>query len=544
MMRSLYSGVSGLKNHQTAMDVIGNNIANVNTAGFKASRVTFQDVLSQTIQGASSANGNIGGTNPMQVGLGMGVASIDTIFTDGSSQPTGKSTDLQIQGNGFFVITDGTNQLYTRAGGFDFDEQGNYVVPGTGYKVMGWLADANGNIDTNQPVAGIKIPVGLTMPAKASQSITFANNLSGDSSTAVGTTVQTAIDVYDSLGSAHTVTEMFYKTGANTWLVGSSATGSDGTVSNRLKEVTFDSTGKVSSVKDASLDASAKTVSFTGDNFTLDNEAGKTTSYNVTVVDEGMNTHNLTVQYTGDGANQYTLQVLDDKGNVVYPASGSPTSFDIADINDSPNNQFTINGTTFTLDYSGLTNPPDDSATGAVVLPTVTNPTVSYTTTAGTTPLSFTPENGANTVYITSNYNALTQYGGESTVKATGQDGYAAGTLNDQEINTAGIIVGKFSNGQSQNLGQVCLATFNNPAGLNKVGGNMFERSNNSGEPQVGTGGSGGRGSFNPGSLEMSNVDLAQEFSNMIVIQRGFQANSKIITVADDMLETLANLKR
>lgn len=535
MMRSLYSGVSGLKNHQTAMDVIGNNIANVNTAGFKASRVTFQDVLSQTIQGASSANGNIGGTNPMQVGLGMGVASIDTIFTDGSSQPTGKSTDLQIQGNGFFVITDGTNQLYTRAGGFDFDEQGNYVVPGTGYKVMGWLADANGNIDTNQPVAGIQIPVGLTMPAKASQSITFANNLSGDSSTAVGTTVQTAIDVYDSLGSAHTVTEMFYKVGTNTWLVGSSATdAAAGSVNNSLKEITFDSSGKIASVKDATIDPSSQII--TVDGLTLDNDTvGATNNYNVTVVDQGMNSHKLQVEFTTATTTPapatYTCRILDEKGNVINgPTTGTAASFSTLN--------FSINGTPFTL------NSTIAEGTDAIAPTNVTVPPVTYTTTTGNSSFTFTPENGANPVSIANDYSKLTQYGGESTVKATGQDGYAAGTLNDQEINTAGIIVGKFSNGQSKNLGQVCLATFNNPAGLNKVGGNMFERSNNSGEPQVGTGGSGGRGSFNPGSLEMSNVDLAQEFSNMIVIQRGFQANSKIITVADDMLETLANLKR
>ena len=534
MMRSLYSGVSGLKNHQTAMDVIGNNIANVNTTGFKASRVTFQDVLSQTIQGASSANGNIGGTNPMQVGLGMGVASIDTIFTDGSSQPTGKSTDLQIQGNGFFVITDGTNQLYTRAGGFDFDEQGNYVVPGTGYKVMGWLADANGNIDTNQPVAGIQIPVGLTMPAKASQSITFANNLSGDSSTAVGTTVQTAIDVYDSLGAAHTVTELFHKTAANTWVVSSSVTDATGTTTNTLKEIKFDSTGKVLSVKDASVPGSSGNIVVSG--LTLDNDTvGATNSFNVVVTDGDMKTHTLTVTYTTASTTPtpatYTRQITDEDGNIISgPTTDTATAL-------SADQAFTVNGTSFTLQTGTIAEAADST------VPTVTDPDA-YTTTATNSTFTFTPDNGANPVSIANDYSKLTQYGGESTVKATGQDGYAAGTLNDQEINTAGIIVGKFSNGQSQNLGQVCLATFNNPAGLNKVGGNMFERSNNSGEPQVGTGGSGGRGSFNPGSLEMSNVDLAQEFSNMIVIQRGFQANSKIITVADDMLETLANLKR
>ncbi|QJW48129.1 flagellar hook-basal body complex protein [bacterium BFN5] len=217
MMRSLFSGISGLRNHQTRMDVIGNNIANVNTVGFKSSRVNFQDMLNQTIQGASSGQGNLGGTNPIQVGLGMGLASIDTLFTDGSTQPTGKQTDLAISGSGFFVLSDGMNQIYTRAGNFDFDNQGNYLVPGSGYKVMGW-AGVGGNIDTNQPVTPIKIPVGSSMAAKPSTSITYANNLSGDTTTPVGETVPAAITVYDSKGVAHKISGEFTKTATdNTW---------------------------------------------------------------------------------------------------------------------------------------------------------------------------------------------------------------------------------------------------------------------------------------------------------------------------------------
>ena len=166
MMSSLFSAVSGMKNHQTRMDVIGNNIANVNTYGFKAGRVTFQDQLSQTLQGASMPQNNRGGTNPMQKGLGVGIASIDTLFTDGSYQSTGKATDLSIQGDGFFILSDGANQYYTRAGNFDFDTDGNYVVPGTGLKVMGWMADATGVIDLDPAKAAeLKVPVGKTTPA-------------------------------------------------------------------------------------------------------------------------------------------------------------------------------------------------------------------------------------------------------------------------------------------------------------------------------------------------------------------------------------------
>ncbi|MDD4601089.1 MAG: flagellar hook protein FlgE [Negativicutes bacterium] len=425
MMRSMFAGVSGLKNHQTRMDVIGNNIANVNTVGFKASRVNFQDILSQTLHGASSGQGVRGGTNPMQVGLGMGLASIDTLFTDGSFQPTGKQTDLSIQGSGFFVLSDGVNQVYTRAGAFDFDNQGNFLVPGTGYKVMGWKADATGVIDTNAPVENLVVPVGTAMPAKVSSSVTYANNLSASATAGVTSQVPASIDVYDSQGNAYNLGGTFHKTAANTW------------------------------------------------EFTP----------NPTIVDAKSNTI----------------------ANVVTsPAAGVP---------------FTIN---FNADGSFNT-----SSAGTITI----NPAVG-------------PYAGAGTFSITPHFDTMTQYGGESTAQAVDRDGYAQGTLESNTIDTDGIITGRFSNGQSQALGRVALATFNNPTGLSKVGDNLYSQSNNSGLAQVGPANSGGRGKFNPGSLEMANVDLAQEFSNMIITQRGFQANSKIISVSDEMLQELANLKR
>lgn len=407
MMRSLFAGVSGLRNHQTRMDVLGNNIANVNTVGFKSGRVTFQDVLSQTTQGASAAQGSRGGTNPKQIGLGVGIASIDTLFTDGSFQPTGKATDLSIQGQGFFVLGDGASQYYTRAGNFDFDTEGNFGVPGTGYRVMGWAADATGAVDTASPVAGITIPVGSAIPAKVTDAITHANNLSA--SAAIGTTALATIDIYDSLGEAHTAKTTYLKTAANAW----------------------------------------------------------------------------TATTTIDGA-------------TVTPAS-------------------------FTLTFD---------ANGKLLTP-ATAPSLTYT-----------PANGAAAMAITLDLAGLTQYGGDTSVQATAQSGYASGSMNGASIDLNGNIIGTFTNGQTRTLAQLALATFNNPAGLTKVGSSLFARSTNSGEPQVGTTGVGGRGTINPGTLEMSNVDLAEEFSNMVITQRGFQANSRVITTTDQMLEELTNLKR
>jgi len=414
MMRSLFAGVTGLRNHQTRMDVIGNNIANVNTTGFKASRVTFQDVLSQTLQGASSGLGERGGTNPMQVGLGMGLASIDTIFTDGSFQPTGKQTDLSIQGSGFFILSDGQNKVYTRAGAFDFDNKGNLLVPGTGYKVMGWVQDkTTGLVDTTKPIESIQIPVGSTMAAKVSDEMTFTKNLSPESP--LNTKVPVTVPLYDGKGTLHKLSGTLEKTAANQWTF-TPGTADTGATATGTTIITFDS-------------ATGKFVSTT-------------------------------------------------------PASSTDVTLDI-----------------------------DGSGTGT------------------------------DTIVVKTDFSALTQSSGETTVQGDA-NGYPTGTLEGPSIDTEGVITGKFSNGQSQVLGRICLATFNNPSGLNKVGDNLYAQSNNSGKAEEGTPNSGGRGKLSPGSLEMSNVDLAQEFSNMIITQRGFQANSKIISVSDEMLQDLANLKR
>ena len=428
MMRSLYAGISGLRNHQTRMDVVGNNIANVNTVGFKASRVTFQDMLSQTIQGAAGASGNRGGTNPMQIGLGMGLASIDTIFTDGSFQPTGKQTDLAIGGQGFFVLGDGLNQVYTRAGAFDFDTAGNFLVPGTGYKVMGWKADSAGKVDPSQPIQGIQIPVGGGMPAQVSSKLTYAANLSASAKTGSGSAAQTSINVYDSQGNTYKLNGTFEKAADNQW--------------------SFRPAGTI-------IDAAGAVV------------AKVTTSESI-MVDFNAN------------------------GTFKQSTSGATIKIDPADV---------------------------------AIVPS-------------------SPYKGAGAFILNPDFSTMTQFGGDSTAQATVTDGYGAGTLSKVTIDPTGTIVGRFTNGQSLNLAQVALAVFNNPAGLNKVGENLFIQSNNSGVAQVGQSDSGGRGKFSPGSLEMSNVDLASEFSNMIVTQRGFQANSKIITTTDTMLEELVNLKR
>ncbi len=553
MMRSLFSGVAGLKNHQTRMDVIGNNIANVNTAGFKASRVNFQDILSQNMQGASAAQGNRGGTNPKQIGLGMGVASIDTIFTDGSYQTTGKQTDLSIQGQGFFIVQDGPNQYYTRAGNFDFDVQGNYLVPGTGLKVVGWMADANGVINASGATTNIKVPVGSTMPAKATTMYDFINNLSADAE--IGKIATSSVDVYDSLGNAHSVSTTFVKVANNKWLSTSKVT--DGTITGgpvaggAINEIEFDNEGKYVSTKTVAA-ATLPTAGININNLQLNNDLNsKSTAYH-TVLDSNGVAHTFKMTFTNtqqdsaaptDGKWDYTITDLSDstasaaKGTVTWPHGTGPYTFSAP----APAISYKEGGITrtVTMTFGGAQVAP-----GAGTF--VGSSAATYTAGGTAGSLAITPTGGANAMAINMNYNSLTQYGGESTLRATNGDGYAAGTLDLAKltIDQSGVIVGGFTNGRTQNLGQVALAVFNNPGGLSKVGDSLYAKSNNSGDAQIGTGGSGGRGTFTAGTLEMSNVDLAQQFSDMIITQRGFQANSKIITTTDEMLEQLANLKR
>lgn len=543
MMRSLFSGVAGLQNHQTRMDVIGNNIANVNTIGFKAGRANFQDMLSQTLQGASGANDNTGGTNAMQIGLGSSIGSIDTIFTDGSTQTTGKQTDLAISGSGFFIVRNGTNQFYTRAGNFDFDEIGNLVSTSTGYHVMGWNADASGNVNTGSDLEAIVISSNLTMPPKASTSITYGGNLNAKAN--IGSQAQTSISVYDSLGNGHKVTQSYIKTGDNTWLYSTSV--ADGTITaGQYGVITYKTDGTVDSIRDITPSAvPTATVSF---DLGLDNTAGSTGTTYFSAFDSSGALHQYkmtltnTASYvagTTDGVWSYSITDASDTSGASL-GSGTVTCDNATGVYSFSPASFTAEGNAITLGV-GISNAPVNGSTTATA-------TLPYTVGASQSDLAITPTPAgtANNLTISrSSMAQITQYGATtSTIAAADQDGYTAGSLQKKSIDGTGTIIGTFSNGETMKLAQIAMANFSNPGGLTKAGDNMYVQSNNSGEPYIGTADSGGLGSLTASALEMSNVDLSQEFSNMIITQRGFQANSKIITTSDEMLEILANLKR
>jgi flagellar hook protein FlgE len=416
MLRSMFSAISGLRAHQTKLDVAGNNIANVNTVGFKGSQTVFEDTLSQVLRNGSSPNGEVAGTNPAQVGLGVKVAGITTNFGQGSTQNTGRASDFMISGDGFFVTEQGNQQLYTRAGSFDLDGVGHLVTP-DGATLRGWMANANGVVDTNTPLTSLKITQGQVLSPVATTGAAVSGNLSA-SAVPTDAPVTSQITMFDGLGQSHQIQVAMTKTAnPNEWSVALTENG-------------------------AALGSPAtQLLTFSG--------SGPTT------------------------------------GKLLTPAG----SFDV-------------------------------------------------TPTAGTYPSWSGP--------VTIDLSKLNQFGGGSTAaaKENEKSGSALGTLQSYSLSNNGTIVGLYSNGLRQPIGQLALATFTNPGGLEKAGNSSFRAGDNSGNALVGTAATGGRGTLSAGALEMSNVDLAEEFTGLIVAQRGFQANSRVITTSDEILQDLVQLKR
>jgi flagellar hook protein FlgE len=433
MMRSLFSAISGMRNHMSFMDVVGNNIANVNTVAFKASRVTFQDILSQNIKGASSPQNGRGGTNPAQIGLGMTLGGIDSIMTQGSLQSTGKLTDFSIQGDGFFIVSDGQRDYYTRDGAFDIGVDGGLVNPVTGLRVMGWTADTAGVVDTDLPLTALQIPFGTRISAQptadtgTTNGMTMNGNLdSGADLYAAGPpelgVVSTTVTAYDSLGNTHTIRIDFRHTATNEWT------------------------------------AVAE----------FDNDDADTLMNNAVTVTNGV------LQFTAQG-------VLDTS-----VASNGLVQLSLASL-----------------------------GTGA------------------TDPLDFTIDMAT-----------FSQFAGQSQLNLASQTGFPAGALVSFSVGSSGEISGIYSNGANRIIGQLALASFVNPGGMQRIGQNLWIPSSNSGEALTGTPNSNGRGVVNTGTLENSNVDLAQQFTNMIIAQRGFQSSSRVITASDTMLQDLVNIIR
>ena len=675
MIRSMYSAVSGLKGHQTRMDVVGNNIANVNTTGFKASRVTFADMISQNLSGASSPTGTIGGVNPKQIGLGMSVAATDLLYTNGSVQQTGKNTDVAIsRGDGLFIVSRGNEKYYTRNGAFSFDAEGNLVLPSTGLYVQGYMANNGVIAIAGDNTTKIRIPAGKSMEATTTASATYTKNLNA---TTPGYEVANILVRYADGTSATTNTynpqekgklvlttdkgkKIYLDSTAVAQTVGSAPTGA--LYTSKISNVSASTTGlvdlelKIDSANPSSplkINGATTPINLTGltsgtyqfgDVFNIsgkitgivatsptdvtltlgtDNNITPGTAATVTVPRPTSFTYSINDTYSGqmqiskivantgaviatvDGnraavaaavtvtsaTQNYSHTGSAADGNIVsvtrestYEYAGrrvssvvlntkSGTSIDgLVGTNYAQNDTFYPSVTTTIAVYDSLGAKHDvpvvftkasnnkwtlslgsggDSfsiheADGTTTTIALTKTDLKFDTSgsyvSGSAGLSLSYENGAAPQQVAINLAAITQYSGTSTIAAD-SDGNAAGTLSNVDIDSQGVITGTYTNGVRQKEAQIAMAQFNNPSGLTKLGGNLYQESNNtgtrtiSGAADIGT-------ELTTSALEMANVDLADQFSDMIITQRGFQSNSKMITVSDEMLETLINMKR
>ena len=430
----MLSGVASIKAQQSRMNVIGDNLANVNTTAFKSSTVTFAEMMSQTTRTASGATAGRGGVNPIQYGLGVSVAATDVNESQGALNQTNRQTDLAIQGNGYFVTSNSQRMGYTRDGSLQVDSSGNLVQASTGERILGWKADTFGNIDPTKALNAtdyVQIPNSLNSVQVSSKAI-WAGNLNAGA--LPSDTVTTSVRVYDALGGPHDL------------------------------------------------------------NLVMTNH-----------------------QNPAAGAT---------------PPAGATSSFDWQ-VWEGPVGTGNMVGSSATSGNERMYF--DSTGKRVTALPVGTDNTVLVAPTSGTAYAPFT---------VKMNFDSISQLNGTSQVNATDQDGFAPGALQTYSISQDGVITGIFTNGLTRPIAQIAMASFTNPEGLERAGNNMFMESDNSGKAQLGIPRTGSRGTLSTGFLEQSNVDIGSEFTDLIVTQRGFQANTKVVTTVDEMLQDLISMKR
>lgn len=480
MLRSLFTGISGLSVHQTMLDVTSNNIANVNTTGFKSASTRFEDTFSQLVRsGAAPRLNERGGMNPSQVGLGVKLQSITQNFTGGAAQMTGRNLDTMINGDGFYVLkkSNGTS-VYTRNGSFGLDAQGQ-LVAADGSFVQGWMADDKGKVESAGATKNITLPLTSTFKASPTKNITYKGNLPADQvkNESGDAFIKTEIvRVFDDKGNPHNVLLKFSRPDY-------AAPG----VAPKWKLTAYDADaykaldGKPAEQDKALKDGGAR-IDLEGTDVEYVDAAGKPAKANAKgKITDG----SLTIDFKSDGT-------LDEASKAALKG----LQFHIQQVNVDPNTK------------------------------------------------KVTAETGVAKDKTTLDLSALTGYAGVNSAAHDTIDGNAAGTMTGFSIEADGTIRGKFSNGDTRALAKVAVASFSNPLGLEKAGSSYFVESGNSGQPQIGEAGTGTRGAMTGGAIEMSNVDLAAEFTNLILSQRGFQANSRVITTSDEILQELVNMKR
>ena len=558
-MDALLAGVSGLQANQEMLDVIGNNLANSNTTGYKAQSVNFADLIYQYLSEGTAPSANSGGTNPIQIGSGVAVASVSSNLQQGTLQATGNALDLALQGNGYFVAQNGANTEFTRAGSFGVNANNLLIDPSTGYAIQrfGTIGEGNATSPAFQTAGNnnINIPIGTGVPGSATTDVTLQGNLSA-SATGPIAQVLTSAQPFTSAGAPATLTTTLdsltdnvapYGVGDTIVLQGTDAAGNPVNATISVDPTTsgpFTMGDLVNAINTnfpgstASLDAQGNLV------VTANNTGPNNLSLNIT---DGTNpsggasdwgNHLMNMTATGaDGATVNTsIQIYDPQGTAhtlsltfqkqanntwsltgaVDPSEGTMTDNLVSNIT------FNQNGSIGQITGSGVGN-----ATMSVQFTGFSSPqTLSF---------NFGTPNG---------FDGLTQNGGTSSASATGQDGFSAGFLSSLSIGQDGVINGVFTNGQTLAIAQVAVANFANPGALDRVGNNYYTLSGQSGPAMIGAGQSGGRGSVQQGQLESSNVDVSLEFTRLIIAQQGYQVNAHVITAADQILQDLGNIIR
>lgn len=568
MMRSLYSGVAGLKTHQTRMDVIGNNIANVNTTAYKSSSMTFSELMSQTTQKASGANATtgVGGTNAKQIGLGVKAGAINTaITTQGSAQSTGNPFDIMITGDNFFVVSNGSENFFTRDGSFYVDGAGNLAMTSTGYNVMGWGVDkTTGNIKQDTVTAlRIMSSANMTYPPEA----TTKANISGildqndkDVTSANGKTVN--LNFFDARGYSYTAKFTFKQSGGDKTNEYSmelnkilDSTGAEIDISklkfgNRSQQkmetkVTLNTDaykwdGKVLKTKDGTTEVANLADIFKADGSLItpaDDAAAQKQQKALDAIAKAYGYEGSTDEFL----NLYITSTANkDKQPTIQDLLGNMMAGKTTDVLPADGSAITMEGR-----YFEGTTVVFNKDTGK--LESVGGSTTNLNVNAAFSAL------GGNFSDVTIDLSECTNYDnkGTSTIGATSGDldglgtGRRLGDMIGVSIQKDGMIYASYDNGMTKLLGQIATAAFANASGLEKEGDNLYSATLNSGEfDGIGVDITAGGGYMSTGQLEMSNVDLSSEFTEMITTQRGFQANSRIITVSDTLLEELTNLKR
>jgi flagellar hook protein FlgE len=553
MGNALNAGVSGLKAHQSMMDVAGNNLANVNTTAFKSSRASFSELLSQTIRQASAPGDGMGGMNPVQSGNGVEVSSIDRDMNQGALVNTGQALDMAIEGAGFFVMSGSGGEAYTRAGTFSVDADYYLVDPSTGYRVQ--RIDSTGEDDGFQTAGdmSIRIPYDVALPAAATTQITCVGNLQADADAPTTHKMRAGTEYAFTAGGSTTDSTASLASLDNTNITTSgtiSLTGLSSSGSNISDSMTVNTTTTAQDLLDFIEGAFSNNVTASLNNGEILVEANES----------GYNQMDMKLDFTGGAAGDsfklppyWQIEVAGGEAkkdvNVeVFDTLGISHAITGSFVKTDQNNQWDFVATSVTGDIE--TFDFDDRRVSGITFG-VDGTYMGMDTAIGDSPeINVTFGNIGNISSFAVDCgdigatNGLTQFGSASTASVIKQDGYASGSLSSLSISRDGVVTGLFSNGVRRDIATVKLATFQNPAGLESVGNNYYQATGNSGDPKTTTALTGGAGAIRGSSLEKSNVDVAKEFVTLIQAQNGYQANARTIRVANDMLKELTNLIR